>query len=285
MAQTVEENAAVVLEALYAEAAKTSDQFSIDGERVQQLTGLTPEEINDAVSILLDAGLVEWLQVLGTAPFDFANVWITPRGKVWCEQAKEESERNPSSPESKIYGPITPEGSPYGFKEEDWEIVAENKSRGDILSVVFGHQFASEFYDPDSLKANVEMTVRSAVEAYNSLKNAIPVTLDFRSLAAGYGEHLFNEICRDIISADIAIFDTSDLNPNVMLEMGVALTWGVRVLPIKRMDRSKPPSDISGQTWVDYDNSGQTFIDPDHPQKMLRMIERAARKKQKSKRR
>lgn len=95
------------------------------------------------------------------------------------------------------------------------------------------------------------------------------------------GEHLFNEIARDIISADIAIFDTSDLNPNVMVEMGVALTWGVGVLPIKHQDCPKPPSDISGQTWADYKNSAEAFSDIEHDQKLMRMVERAARKKAK----
>lgn len=101
----------------------------------------------------------------------------------------------------------------------------------------------------------------------------------FQPLAAGYGEHLFNEIARDIISADIGVFETSDLNPNVMLEMGVALTWGVRVLPIKVQGKDRPPSDISGQTWADYLDSGSTFVDPEHETKLVRMIERAIRKK------
>jgi len=69
-----------------------------------------------------------------------------------------------------------------------------------------------------------------------------------------------------------------------MLEMGVALTWGIRILPIKMKDCLKPPSDISGQTWADYEDSAQVFVDPDHSKKMVRMVERAARKKQKSKR-
>jgi hypothetical protein len=53
-----------------------------------------------------------------------------------------------------------------------------------------------------------------------------------RNQVQKYGEYLFNEIARDIISADIAVFDTSGLTPNVMLEMGVALTSGTRVPPI-----------------------------------------------------
>lgn len=284
MAKTVEENAAIVLEALYNEFPKTKDQFEIDGKRVQELTGLSPQEINDAMSILIDADYVEWLQYLGTAPFDFGHIWITPRGKLEYERAKEEYERSSTDMKAMIHEPMTPVGSPYGFTDEDWETVAEKKSLGNTLSVVFGYQFKSTIYDVARLKENVEKSFRLAVDGYNSLKNAIPVDLDFCSLAAGYGEHLFNEISRDIISADIAVFDTSELNPNVMLEMGVALTWGIRVLPIKMKDCPKPPSDISGQTWADYEDSAQVFVDPDHSKKMIRMVERAARKKQKSKR-
>ena len=77
--------------------------------------------------------------------------------------------------------------------------------------------------------------------------------LSLRGLRAGYGEHLFNEIARDVISADIAVFETST-NSNVMIEMGVALTWGRRVLPIKKKG-ARIPSDISGQTSADYDSN------------------------------
>lgn len=56
--------------------------------------------------------------------------------------------------------------------------------------------------------------------------------------------HLFNQIARDIIASDIAVFETSDLNSNVMIEMGVAPTWGTRVHPIRRHDAPPPPSDI-----------------------------------------
>jgi len=64
-----------------------------------------------------------------------------------------------------------------------------------------------------------------------------------------------------------------------MLEMGVALTWGVRVLPIKHQGQPKPPTDVSGQTWVDYCDNAKTFAEPDHGSKLIRMIERAVRKK------
>jgi hypothetical protein len=59
------------------------------------------------------------------------------------------------------------------------------------------------------------------------------ISLVFVNLATGYEEHLFNKISSDIISSDIAVFETSDLNPNVMIEIGVALTREIKVLPIR----------------------------------------------------
>lgn len=128
---------------------------------------------------------------------------------------------------------------------------------------------------------NVNAMLETAVAAYNKKPETIKVILRFTPLAAGYGEHLFNEIARDIIGSDIAVFDTSDLNPNVMLEMGVALTWGVRVLPIRNSNCPKPPSDISGQTWAEYEagTSAGRFPDNEHLTKLVRMVERAAKKK------
>jgi hypothetical protein len=103
--------------------------------------------------------------------------------------------------------------------------------------------------------------------------------LEFKSLAAGYGEHLFNKIARDIIGSDIAVFDVSDQNPNVMIELGVALTWGVMVFPIREFMAETPPSDISGQTWLPYRDDASVFLRPDHAEEMIRVVDRAVRGK------
>ena len=116
------------------------------------------------------------------------------------------------------------------------------------MYVVLGYKFISDHYDSERLKTNIEIMFRMAVDEYISRQGSLPVDLEFRPLEAAYGEHVFKQIARDIISCDIAVFETSDLAPNVMLEMGVALTWGVRVLPIKNEKLPPPPSDISGQT-------------------------------------
>ena len=104
------------------------------------------------------------------------------------------------------------------------------------------------------------------------------VDLVFKTLAAGYGGHIFNDISCDIISADIAVFEASDLSPNVMIEIGVALTWGVRMLPIRERQSPKPPSDIYGHTWAEYSNNGDVFT-TGHGEKLVSMIDYAIKKK------
>ena len=283
-------DAATVLGVL---AKAPRDQY-VDRNEVGRLSGLSPERVNDAVAWLVGSGYVEWIQTFGTAPYDFNAVSITSRGRYENQRLAADLEgrsdtavgkeppsvfAGPDSVREVLPLPPSPIGSPYGFTDEDWEAVSERKHQSQVLHAVLGHQFVSEYFDTEALRRNIEVMLQGAVNRYNTGPGRRPVALDFRALSAGYGEHLFNEIARDIIGADIAAFETSDLNPNVMLEMGVALTWGVRVLPIKLDGRPKPPSDVSGQTWADYRDSATVFVDPDHERKLVRMIERAIRKK------
>jgi len=286
MPKTIQNNANRILKALAKQPRQEGVNAELTGAELAHATQLTPNEINDAVSVLREAGLVEWLQTLGTGPYDFNSVWITARGRYETERIMNQAvtttaqgDQATAVQEVQVARPPAPVGSPFGFTDYDWEIVADRKSRKDKLFVVLGYKFESEHYNSAQLIANVQHMFEAAVAEYNEQNASYQISLDFRALSAGYGEHLFNEIARDIISSDIAVFETSNLTPNVMVELGVALTWGIRVLPIKREGQPTPPSDISGQTWVDYRDSAQTFIDPEHNQKLVRMIERAVRKK------
>lgn len=284
MASTIEENAKILLDTLALVETDTNGRSMVKGEYISEKVNLLPAQINDAITILNESGLVEWRQWLGTSPYIFGEVGITARGRYEHERITSESVKAPvvvnkEIPNVTINRPPAPVGSPYGFNDEDWEIVSERKSQQNKLYVVLGYQFESSYYDSTLLQNNLKNDFVNAIERYNDLPGSESVELIFKPLAAGYGEHLFNEISRDIISSDIAVFDTSDLNANVMVEIGVALTWGVRVLPIKKQGCSKPPSDISGHTWADYEDSAKRFIDDEHSDKLLRMVERAIRKK------
>jgi hypothetical protein len=248
---------------------------------------LTPERVNDAVSTLEENGYVEVARYLGTRPFSFKYVALTTRGRREAERLvvrKAPTEAAPTSTASpsvpRVRRSPDPVGSPYGFEDADWESVERDRRDGHQLIVVLGHQWNSTHFDTAALKANVEATLQRALaEALTKLPDHPDAKLDYRPLKGGYGGHVFNEIARDIIGADIAIFDTSDMNPNVMLEMGVALTWGIRVLPIREASSEKPPSDVSGQTWTTYTDSGASWTDPEHHEKLTAMVLRAVRKK------
>ncbi len=263
---SIEESASRILGYLAEQRDKEGNPQDVVGSQIADATGLSPPEINDAVTILVESGLSEWLQTLGSVPYRFFQVGITPRGRFEIERnrAADQDGSGAKAPDKTTVLPPSPIGSPYGFKDEDWEAVAEAKSNTHQLRVLMGYQFQSEHYDSERLKGHIRSMFEVAVADCRAKPGALPIELDFRTLEAGYGEHLFNEIARDIISADIAVFETSDSNANVMVEMGVALTWGVRVLPIKVQGQPKPPSDISGQTWADYQDDGSQFVDDGH---------------------
>ena len=306
MSTEIEKNVIKILNFLYKNTTENKEWFY--GPDIQAGTGLEPIKINDAVTLLREKNFVEWELSLGTAPFKFDFIWITPRGKyeVQREQAIDEvTERIPTKFEKEVklneivgqtnndllnefllefkkikeIKPPTPVGSPYGFNEEDWEIVSLNRADKKNLYVVLGSKFESPNFNTDNLRENVKLMFQRVIDKYNLKNPNNTISLKFICLGAGYGEHLFNQIARDIISSDIAVFETSDLAPNIFLEIGVALTWGSRVFPIKKVDCPRPPSDISGHTYADYVDDASKFLDPIHDERLLIMVERAIRRK------
>ena len=300
MATPTQENMFKVLNSLLKKQKELDDEIYVTGKDIAEATGLSPIQINDSVDLLHDQGLVDWLQSLGTAPFKFNCVKINARGKYELERrqsldsAIQTSDTTKKTPEDAITKdqlieflasisekakPPIPIGSPYGFTDQDWETVASRKAKKQILFVVLGCKFKSEHYDMDNLKSNLKQMFEDSVSRYNSEHPRQSISLEFIPLHAGYGEHLFNGISRDIISSDISVFETSDFAPNVFIELGVALTWGSRVFLIKKNGCAPPPSDISGQTYADYTNDAKDFEDLDHSEKLYRMVERAIQKK------
>lgn len=297
MPTELESNQDSILKYLHEMANQQGVVNYVSAEEIQKVTRLEPLQINQAVELLKSKGFVEWLQTLGTAPYEFAFVMLTARGEYELQRkeqfaletaqlpTKEGAERVETKSIKEVLAdlierrPPSPIGSPYGFTDKDWETVSAWKANKNVLYVVFGCKFNSEYCDYVELGKNMENMFGQAVKQYNQKNAGANVELKFETLHAGYGEHLFNEIARDIISSDIATFETSDMAPNVFIEIGVALTWGSRVLLIKSENRPALPSDISGQTYADYRDNGKIFVDAQHSEKLYRMVERAIRKK------
>jgi len=290
MSTEIERNQDTILQYLYQKDAELGVEAWVEGDDLGKATSLKPSQINDAVKLLHDAGLIDWLMALGTAPYHFYSVKISARGKYEIQRrdslkraipatepiSLEKIENYLAAIQSK---PRIPVGSPYGFTYFEWEKVASRKANKKVLYVVLGCKFESSHYKTGELVKNVKSMFELAVQRYNKEKPGEHISLEFIPLHAGYGGHLFNTIARDIMSSDIAVFETSDLAPNVFIEMGVALTYGCRVFPIKKNGCPSPPSDISGHTYANYLDDAKIFMDPNHEEELYRMVENAIRTK------
>lgn len=274
----IERDATLVLQSLASSHRGTGDtpgrHAPLEAKLIQASTGLTPGQLSDAVDLLDDNGYVRVQRALGTAPYSFLFAEITPRGRFESERV----EAAVAQPNQTVQRSIIPVGSPYGFTDLDWSAATVDRHDPTRLIVCLGMQWQSAFYNSDSLAKNVESMFAAALTAATAGSRGI-VSLDFRKLEGGYGGHLFNRIARDIISSDIAVFDTSDQNPNVMIELGVALTWGTPVLPVRAASAPRPPSDISGQTWAEYTGDAEQWVDRTHAAKLEHMVGLALRKK------
>lgn len=272
----IEENAVKILTTLIEREIKEAQ-----GEQIKRTTGLSPDDINDAVVYLEDLGSAEIIKWLGTSPYNFGAVMVNSRGRYLYHEIKKKTDEVEKEGEKKLLPerPVNPVGSPYGFTDDDWEFVSLRKEDRSTLNVVFGLQYESDYYESDQLINNIENDFQKVVDMYNKKQSKEKITLEFEKLTAGYGEHLFNTIARSIIGSDIAVFEVSDQNPNVMIELGVGLTWGVRVLPLREKNSPKPPTDISGQTWIEHEESGGKIIDVEFHKKLYKMIHRAISKK------
>jgi hypothetical protein len=60
----------------------------LEGSDIQERTGLSPQDINDAVNYLNSKGLIEQLSFLGTTPYDFGGVKINVHGKQYYYDTK-----------------------------------------------------------------------------------------------------------------------------------------------------------------------------------------------------
>lgn len=259
-------------------AAATKGHARWEGPALANAVHLAASRLNDCVEILEANGYVDVLRYLGTRDFTFGTVTLTSRGRVEAERIEKQIRSQQDGSRDRVALTPTPTGSPFGFTDEDWEAVSLGRDDGSRLMVVFGHQWKSTYFESDTLRHNVGEMFQQALAAVSEHVRG-EIRLDYRPLAGGYGGHVFNAIARDIISADIAVFEMSDNNANVMIELGVALTWGIRVLLIRKQESPTLPSDISGLTWAIYRDDGVTWHEDSHQHKLTKMCEMAIAKK------
>ena len=114
------------------------------------------------------------------------------------------------------------------------------------VKIFVGYQINSDYHNSKDLK-NAINTVKAIVE--------VDVNLEIQYGEFTPGKFLFNEVFKAIKECEIAIFDISENNPNVLIEVGMAYGTDKYVILLKNessKERFKVPSDISAFIYVPY---------------------------------
>ena len=117
------------------------------------------------------------------------------------------------------------------------------------LSVFVGFQSHSEFHDLKGVKSLLSSLGRHLLRKHN-------ISLNVQYGKFPLGSTLWNEVTNAIRKSDICIFDISENNPNVMIEVGLALGLDRQVflLKNKESERFSTPSDLRSFIYVTYPN-------------------------------
>lgn len=122
-----------------------------------------------------------------------------------------------------------------------------NQSIGIIITLC--HQFKSKYYNSKALKS----CIRSAIQdAEDSLTN---VNMAFEDIEeAVHDQQVHANVTKAIRKSHMVVFEISDLNHNVMYELGIANTLGKPIIIIREKSSDKElPADINQFIYLEYD--------------------------------
>ena len=143
------------------------------GDPIAEATGLPAGDINDAVTLLVESGTAKWLPGMGSHPWQFILVAITPRGRALLQNAKT------SSPAASNQAPVT-----VNIQAENFSGIAAGAVAGQ--TTIVSHQSSAAF-DARS--------VRQAVAELKKYKAEL-------GLAPANAESLDREI--EVVDAELA---------------------------------------------------------------------------------
>ncbi|MBU1693262.1 MAG: nucleotide-binding protein [Verrucomicrobia bacterium] len=137
-------------------------------------------------------------------------------------------------------------------------------------------------YDWHTHSDNTALIYEEVMSVINELKPKFPLKFSFRSLGAKDGS-IYCDICRQIRSADIAIFDLSTYNQNVIFELGLAIGVGTYVFILRSRHyrrRTGTLSDLNGILEYRFSRrSGRLKFDTDFKQSLKRKLRNAAKRR------
>ena len=93
------------------------------------------------------------------------------------------------------------------------------------IRIVYGYDWNAQSGNRDSIRDEV-------MRVADEVKEDFPLRFSFENLRGKDGS-IYCDICRQIRSADVALFDISTHNPNVILELGLAIGAGAYVFILR----------------------------------------------------
>ena len=125
-----------------------------------------------------------------------------------------------------------------------------NKSQNIQLNrmpIFLGYQLHSEFHEKEEINIFLKKITNILKRQYN---------LDIQITIGEFvpGKILYSEVLNSIKGCEIALFDISENNPNVLIEVGIALGFNKKVILLKnKISKLKTPADINAYIYFPYD--------------------------------
>ncbi len=137
-------------------------------------------------------------------------------------------------------------------------------------------------YDWNTHSDNTALIHDETMQVVSELKQEFPLKFSFHSLGAKDGS-IYCDICRQIRSADVAIFDISTYNLNVIFELGLAIGAGTYVFILKSRHyqrRAGALSDLQGILEYRFSRRlGQIKFDTDFKRSLKNKLRAAAKRR------
>jgi hypothetical protein len=143
------------------------------------------------------------------------------------------------------------------------------------IKIVYG-------YDWESTSDNIVLIYELINKITNELSKKFPVKFEFQSLGGKDGS-IYCDICRQIKQADVAIFDLSKNNLNVIFELGLAIGIGTYVFMLRSTHykkQSKGISDLNGILEYRFSrHAGRLQFQSDFKRSLIRKLISVAKKR------
>jgi hypothetical protein len=156
------------------------------------------------------------------------------------------------------------EQSPFlAFSAEDLQKIDQRYRSKRSVYARFGYQWKDAHgHAQKALSLALKKTLKGFFkDIRSSSSRQAEYKLNYASLRAQAGKPVLHRIVLDILSADLLFFDLTYLNPNVLLEIGIAYATNENLFLLSdERSKSPPPSDLAGLTYCKYSVEKTSFL-------------------------